>query len=386
MRDEADEDAGRRASAVRRLITGVTAALFAAATGIAYASVVGYVQGPPFSRGLGVAALVSGRRVWDVPVEFFGLVWFAALFAAHAVEARWYRGRARPAVDRLAFYASIPVAAALGAVIATAPSRSWLLTAALVPACVLLVVTARGLDKGGRPETHAGLLAYPRIVVVLVVLAVAAYASGRTICALVRVGGGVPAYQRQLPGWLGTLDRASDSVLVPGSGVRTVVFVDDRPVGSSDFEAYRALIAARQKVGASVEWREIVVPRKGVCQPAGLGAACDPTLALLLLTKMGLRRGARFLREELARGTEDPAAVAQRRLAEEGLATRFAASSESLRLELGRNQELATRLALATIPAMFVNGIRLRGPTPDLFDGVVGHLLSTTERTATERR
>jgi hypothetical protein len=223
------------------------------------------------------------------------------------------------------------------------------------------------------------------VVLVFVVVAVASCASGRAIRAGVRAGAGVPAYERQIPAWLASLDRVSSVELIPRSGVRVVAFVDDRPTGP-DLDAFRAVVRARQRVGLTIEWREVVVPRSGACDANQAPDVCDPTLAVLLLTKAEDRRQAKLLRAALASGAESPVTAAQKYLREVNLADELIGASDSLRFELHRNHEIATTLGLHDTPAIFVNGMRLTGPTPDLFDGMLGYLLKSAESDGVPRR
>jgi hypothetical protein len=357
---------------VRVLTVALLTGTFAAAAAVAYWTAVGVIPSPPFSRGLGLAALSSGRFLWDVPLEFFAFAWFVGILLAYSLDARWYDGHAQSAIDEVIFYSIVLAAAGCGGLVWADSSRSWLLIVPLLIAPVVLAVTARAFKARGSATT---ILAFPGLIIVFIVVATSAYFSAREIATRVRAGKGDAAYRRLLPEWLGTLSRLADPALVPVSGVRVVVFVDERPVGSSDFEAYRAVVSAHQKIGAPIEWVELVVPRDGVCESDRAYEACRPALALALFARTGSRRAARLLRDGLSKGTQEPRKLVDV-LAAGRVRDGLAGPTESLRLELLRNERLAARLRLESIPAMFVNGIRLRGLTPDLFDGIVGHLLT----------
>jgi hypothetical protein len=276
----------------------------------------------------------------------------------------------------------VPIAAAAITVSLTKTPTPWLIVAALVPIGKIFAVTARSLDRQQDPRSKRNLVDSPGVVLTLVIVAVTAYALAQPVSGFVRANKGLPALERQLPQWLMALARKPHDFLVPPSGVRVVVFLDDRPAGAV-FEAYHAVVSAQQRTGSPVEWVEAVVPRTEICNPvtnAADSGRCEQIRALLFLTRHGLRRETMLLRRELAAQQTTGAGSPSTGFRPADLGPEFDSARVGLNAELQRNIALAKELKVL-VPSVFANGIQLPNVTPDMFDGIVRYLLKTRRET-----
>lgn len=347
-------------------VAGIGAATCTAAAALSFADSVGATPASFFLRN---RFWFSSMRVGGVPVEFFGMLWFLAVFGAR-------RARATSA-------SSAVIAVCVSGAAITGFAIWFLLTRSascwpfyVVAAASAAILAASALDTEAWPDSFSNAvfndlrvaLSSPRTRGILVVFTTIAALSGSVLHVIASGVTREQAFERDLRRWyLRQRPAAEASALLPARAgdLAVVEFTDYFSTAARNVAPQRASqLGEFERHGLSVTLVSKHLPSEQDCNPYHTGTrhagACDAAYAVKLASLLRGPRDAQALAAWLySRAPALSPALIRRRVEELGMLDAFISRQEELRQAVRADAALAQVLRIGKAPAYFINGVRM---------------------------
>ena len=311
----------------------------------------------------------------DVPVEFTGLVWFAAIVVVNIVTPRQFKN----SVSRCTFFSAIPMAGLGMWAMWRSDLACWPILGGMISAIIILVVTTSAdvaTLKDMLIQLGAGIAAVARnpLARALVLIGLAAtVGTAESIRFKIRAVTANEAYERVFQNWYAKQVRLRIPGLSTPGGIKIVIFTDFQcpfcvdivPRVETTIEEFRRV----NKVLVDLEVKNF--PLESECNPAFKKdlhqAACEAAAAERLVRESDGELGGRQFALWLYQSSKQLSAeFISKRLQQLGLAERYVREYPSLMKQIAEDAVYGQRVGIDGTPTILVNGINL--PAPNLLD------------------